>query len=1683
MVRPLLGNIELQQVQKIETEADQVFTQHSIPALEGDFFQGLGRRNTWVKLTGVLTGAEVKTGLKDLRDKFREAQPVNFVADIATATQVNQVVIEEMGVRELAGKPSRFEYAFTLREFIPAPVSPQEPPPPIPPRPDPITATLVVEVIVEGEPNFDFSTVTVTVQGTQDQENAALDRTLTNRTNNIWTEADFPSGGYTARAIVPSDPELPPGSATAVVQSGQTTQVTITLRRNPQQLTNVAKKFVVHFWFDKAFVEPCMRHVLRQVADYASQHADEKMLIVGNTDKSGPDNYNLSLGDRRARSVHAYLTAGRDQPGALAEWNLLRRPQDGQPRTVKDNWNVRQYQYILQTLGFYPGNVKDTHDALTTQSVKDFQISKGLPPNGVVNGATWEKLIEAYLSLDPQAVADAQFFRNCGDEPLKWVSCGEQHPRDDTPIDACAPELAWRPNRRTEILFVRADRLPRPEPIPVTFNLPGSPPVGSDWCVGSKDPDPQGTARRCNFLKQNCSTTPAPDEWCVEPVEPGSITVSGSIKDENGNSLGTLKYVLIAPDGKFMDGERKCGGDRGRPIPGKTDPDGNFAYPNQSAIGVYTMEVELPHPPQVAHAKTKPAATGRGSVVCKRLDNGDSIFDVIIRSGTPSQFAVNPLITLTSAVVVVKKSHTNPARQLVTLKTDSEFIGTGTFERSSNAIRFFATAINNTEITFNGTDNVFDGAQLTAGVPLFVEGATPSTTVDDVLLTLTLSSVDLLVGSPATATMTAVELTLEIGDRRSAAGVDPVPLSTADKINPGRFLEVKNPANTHERALLVVRQANPAVFTGELELTAIDNKVQIFAEADEVPAPGQTALTTPQIIPNGTIPATGVKFWAEGVTVSTALRDTGFQLGIRDVEKAGDRVAVTVFAIQIAPITLVGKNQTFNVPITVLPAALPSGMSITLELSTTSGTGAGKFTSTNTTTMTITQTTTITIQGVTESSVVDNLRLTAKITGQTHVLAQEDFSVVAVAIGAVTGVKTNQTLNIPLAITPSPLPAGSSITLELKTTSGAGDAKFTSTNTKTTTINQTGSVTVQGITASSLTDNIRLTARITGQSQILAQEDFTIFNRINIFAKFEVWNLTTKAFEPLPAGVNVDLMDDDLAFNDRITTQKTDAQGRVHFSLSSFSGSGEDNPDLFFLVKPAGRNHAGHTLPDEWSTKGWRATDGSPGLFEDFAGTDLGSEATPLVYRVGLDVHIKLTYLDQSKTPNVTAIAPPNVSISILRRGVKKLQLLTDAQAEAHGVAFDISGGDSLSLRVDFAVRADGSINMRAAKVSISAWQTQFPDNQQTSWGTQAVPVTLNANSNERNVALYFLKNLRELSVFLFHITGGAWTGFEDLTLFRTAVAGTAYSWPVGSVNVPSSDHWNRGTLIHEITHQVMWKELNFSSADIAFEALFGELQLTHFESLLANSEQALIEGWPEFVEAIFAGKNLPPIPPHNVTPVFKTFDDFQNNTNPQPLGPPPLNRGEQVEGAFANGLWDLFRNQVVTSAVVPDARIPESVNGDITATAPWLLRADVRNRFLSIIWNPFRDLRSTSGDPTSTDLFNRIRVRNPATWHLLQAELQRFNLAMAPPTIVSIVPNSGLAAGSTPFTITGNNFVVGMQVSFGQAGGGRLATNVVVTNSTTLTGVTPAGSLGAAKVTVITPSGTSTLVLPYNYV
>jgi len=81
--------------------------------------------------------------------------------------------------------------------------------------------------------------------------------------------------------------------------------------------------------------------------------------------------------------------------------------------------------------------------------------------------------------------------------------------------------------------------------------------------------------------------------------------------------------------------------------------------------------------------------------------------------------------------------------------------------------------------------------------------------------------------------------------------------------------------------------------------------------------------------------------------------------------------------------------------------------------------------------------------------------------------------------------------------------------------------------------------------------------------------------------------------------------------------------------------------------------------------------------------------------------------------------------------------------------------------------------------------------------------------------------------------------------------------------------------------------------------------------------------------------------------------------------------------------------------------------------------------------------------------------------------------------SITSITPISGPIAGGTPITITGTNLTGATSVTVG----GVAATSVVVVSSTSVTAVTPAGTVGAKSVAVTTPDGTASLSSAFTYV
>ena len=142
-ITPMLGDLELRTIQHITTLEQRALVEHRVPGMAGSAFQDLGRSAARIQLSGILFGEEARAGLERLREKFQAAEPLSFAADITTATAIAEVLIEDLRVIELAGRPNTFGYTIVLRESPP-------PPPPL----DPL-AGLNTDILGDAQDLFD----------------------------------------------------------------------------------------------------------------------------------------------------------------------------------------------------------------------------------------------------------------------------------------------------------------------------------------------------------------------------------------------------------------------------------------------------------------------------------------------------------------------------------------------------------------------------------------------------------------------------------------------------------------------------------------------------------------------------------------------------------------------------------------------------------------------------------------------------------------------------------------------------------------------------------------------------------------------------------------------------------------------------------------------------------------------------------------------------------------------------------------------------------------------------------------------------------------------------------------------------------------------------------------------------------------------------------------------------------------------------------------------------------------------------------------------------------------------------------------------------------------------------------------------------------------------------------------
>lgn len=126
IIKPMLDSFELPCIESIHCLERRRLANHSVPGLSGDLHQDLGEESLRVEIIGSLQGDERRDQfLESIREKFKTGIPLSFVADILTATELEQVVIEQLQIEEHNQWDRPVLYCLVLRRYVepPEPVS------------------------------------------------------------------------------------------------------------------------------------------------------------------------------------------------------------------------------------------------------------------------------------------------------------------------------------------------------------------------------------------------------------------------------------------------------------------------------------------------------------------------------------------------------------------------------------------------------------------------------------------------------------------------------------------------------------------------------------------------------------------------------------------------------------------------------------------------------------------------------------------------------------------------------------------------------------------------------------------------------------------------------------------------------------------------------------------------------------------------------------------------------------------------------------------------------------------------------------------------------------------------------------------------------------------------------------------------------------------------------------------------------------------------------------------------------------------------------------------------------------------------------------------------------------------------------------------------------------------------
>ena len=124
-IKPMLGDFALDGIELVESYESRALVEHRVPGLAGNYFQDMGVTPNTIIIAGTKSGDDDRDKfLTGIRKIFNQGDPTTFAADINTATDITDVIVEGFHASEVAGSPDHFEYYIKLRKYVPPPQPP-----------------------------------------------------------------------------------------------------------------------------------------------------------------------------------------------------------------------------------------------------------------------------------------------------------------------------------------------------------------------------------------------------------------------------------------------------------------------------------------------------------------------------------------------------------------------------------------------------------------------------------------------------------------------------------------------------------------------------------------------------------------------------------------------------------------------------------------------------------------------------------------------------------------------------------------------------------------------------------------------------------------------------------------------------------------------------------------------------------------------------------------------------------------------------------------------------------------------------------------------------------------------------------------------------------------------------------------------------------------------------------------------------------------------------------------------------------------------------------------------------------------------------------------------------------------------------------------------------------------------